>query len=66
MDKQEGGNASIVDLSQAVSVENKGSAPDPNIWLDPFMVKNISKVIMDALVVNDPQSADLQGKSNPV
>ena len=50
--------ANTVDLSKSLSIEKIGTAPDPHIWLDPIIVKNISALILDNLVKIDPDNAD--------
>ena len=52
------GNATIVDLSKDLPVENLGSMPDPHIWLDPILVKTYSKTILEKLISLDPQNTD--------
>lgn len=49
--------ANIVDLSQGLSLSNEGSAPDPHVWIDPVMVKNLSTAILNTLISKDPQNA---------
>lgn len=51
-------NANIINLSKSVSIENIDSVPDPHIWLDPIMIKNLSTTILDTLISKDPQNAD--------
>jgi zinc transport system substrate-binding protein len=52
------GTANITDLSNILTIENIGSTPDPHIWLDPLLVKNMSKVIFEKLISLDPQNTD--------
>jgi zinc transport system substrate-binding protein len=52
------GNATIVDLSKDLPVENLGSMPDPHIWLDPILVKTYSKTILEKLISLDPQNTE--------
>lgn len=52
------GNAIVVDLSKDLPMENKGSAPDPHVWLDPNLVKTYSKTIFEKLISLDPQNTD--------
>lgn len=58
-------NANIVDLSKELLIKNEGSAPDPHIWLDPVMVKNISTSILNTLVTKDPQNSEFY-KNNKI
>lgn len=51
------GNDHVVDLSKRLAVENVGDMPNPHVWLDPLMVKNMSQVILDVLISKDPQNA---------
>jgi zinc transport system substrate-binding protein len=46
-----------VDLSSSLSIEKTEAVPDPHIWLDPLMVKNISAVILDTLIKIDSHNA---------
>lgn len=51
--------ANTVDLSKSLAVEKTAnSVPDPHIWLDPVVVKNISAGILNTLIKIDPQNAD--------
>lgn len=52
------GNATVIDLSKDLPVENLGSMPDPHIWLDPILVKTYSKTILEKLISLDPQNTD--------
>lgn len=52
------GNAIVVDSSKDLPMENKGSAPDPHVWLDPNLVKTYSKTIFEKLISLDPQNTD--------
>lgn len=65
------GNSTLVDVSKGLKLmkidrhlsENpKNDARkygyDPHIWLDPILVKNISKTISDALIKIDPNNTD--------
>lgn len=56
MERVQGTNTA--DLSTSLSIEKIGTAPDPHIWLDPIIVKNISAIILDNLVKIDPDNAD--------
>lgn len=58
------GNDNIVELSKGLSIENADSVPDPHIWLDPVLVKNLSTAILDALITRDPQNADYYRNNN--
>ncbi len=58
------GNDNIVELSKGLSIENVDSVPDPHIWLDPVLVKNLSTAILDALITRDPQNADYYKNNN--
>ncbi len=58
------GNDNIVELSKGLSIENADSVPDPHIWLDPVLVKNLSTAILDALITWDPQNADYYRNNN--
>jgi zinc transport system substrate-binding protein len=52
------GNATVVDLSKGIPIENIESAPDPHIWLDPNLVKTYSKAIFEKLISLDHQNTD--------
>lgn len=58
------GNDNIVELSKGLSIENADSVPDPHIWLDPVLVKNLSTAILDTLITRDPQNADYYRNNN--
>lgn len=58
------GNDNVVELSKGLSIENVDSLPDPHIWLDPVLVKNLSTAILDALITRDPQNADYYKNNN--
>jgi zinc transport system substrate-binding protein len=47
-----------VDLSTSLSLEKIRTTPDPHIWLDPIVVKNISVLILDNLIKIDPDNAE--------
>lgn len=51
-------NSNIVDLSKNITIEKINSDPNPHIWLDPILVKTLSKTIFDRLVSLDPQNTD--------
>ena len=58
-------NSSLVDVSKDLEIiDNKEeykedrSIYDPHIWLDPILVKNISKTISNALIKLDPINTD--------
>lgn len=55
--------ANTVDLSTSLAIEKTDSVPDPHIWLDPIIVKNISAVILDTLIKIDPQNSDYYEKN---
>jgi zinc transport system substrate-binding protein len=58
------GNDNIIELSKGLSTENEDSVPDPHIWLDPVLVKNLSTVILDTLITADPNNADYYRNNN--
>lgn len=58
------GNDNIIELSEGLSTENEASVPDPHIWLDPVLVKNLSTIILDTLITADPNNADYYRNNN--
>ena len=53
-------------LGQDPQPDDQTSVYDPHIWLDPILVKNISKTISNALIKLDPNNTDsyLQNTKN--